>query len=80
MKTVDASEAQARFSALIKAAERGRPTTITRRDVPVAVIAPIADARKIYPAESPSFIDFLLSFPGGAEFERDRGAMRDAEL
>ena len=51
--------------------------TITRRGVPVAVVAPIADARKIYPAEAPSFVDFLLTVPGGAEFERDSLAMRD---
>ena len=44
------------------------------------MIAPIADARKIYPAETPSFVDFLLTFPGGAEFERDERPMRDVNL
>ncbi|HEY8137944.1 MAG TPA: type II toxin-antitoxin system prevent-host-death family antitoxin [Methylocystis sp.] len=80
MKRVDASEGDANFSGLIDAAEQGCSTTITRRGVPVAVIVPIADARKIYLAETPSFVDFLLSFPGGVEFERDSGAARDAEL
>ncbi len=71
MKTIRARHAKMRFLELIDAAARGRPTTIMRRGVPVAVIAPIADARKIYPAEAPSFVDFLLTVPGGAEFERD---------
>ena len=77
MKTMQARDAKASFSALIEAAVQGRPTTISRHGVPVAVIAPIADARKIYPAETASFVDFLLSFPGGAEFERDGWPMRD---
>ena len=80
LKTVDASEAQASFFALIAAAEQGRPTTITRRGVSVAVIAPIGRARKIYPGEMPSFVDFLLSFPAGMEFERDSGAICDVDL
>jgi antitoxin Phd len=80
MKTIQARDAKASFSALIEAAARGRPTTITRHGVPVAVIAPIADARKIYPADTPSFVDFLLSFPGGVESERDERPMRDGDL
>jgi antitoxin Phd len=80
MKTIQARDAKASFSALIEAAAQGYPTTITRHGVPVAVIAPIADARKIYPAETPSFVDFLLSFPGGVEFERDERPMRHVDL
>ncbi len=80
MKTIQARDAKASFSALIEAAAQGHPTTITRHGVPVAVIAPIADARKIYLAEAPSFANFLLTFPAGAEFERDSLAMRDVDL
>ena len=80
MKTVQVRDAKASFSALIDAAAKGRPTTITRHGVPVAVITPIADARKIYPEETASFVDFLMSFPGGAEFERDESPMRDVDL
>lgn len=80
MKTIQARDAKARFSALIDAAAKGRPTTITRHGIPVAVIMPIADARKIYPAETPSFVDFLMTFPGGVEFERSESPMRDADL
>jgi prevent-host-death family protein len=47
MNTVGAREAEARFFALIEAAELGRPTTITRRGAPVAVIVPIAAARDL---------------------------------
>ena len=80
MKTIQARDAKASFSALIEAAAQGHPTTITRHGVPVAVIAPFADARKIYPAETPSFVDFLLSFPGGVEFERDHTSLRGIDL
>jgi prevent-host-death family protein len=80
MKTIRARHAKMRFFELIDAAEQGCSTTITRRGVPVAVIVPIADARKIYLAETPSFVDFLLTFPGGVEFERDSGRLHDLDL
>jgi prevent-host-death family protein len=80
MKTVQIRDAKAHFSALVDAAAKGDPTLITRHGAPVAVLTPIADARKIYPAEAPSFAEFLLSFPGGVEFERDERPMRDIDL
>ena len=63
MKTIQARDAKASFSALIEAAAQGYPTTITRHGVPVAVIAPIADARKIYPAERRLLSTFCCPFP-----------------
>lgn len=80
MKTIPMRDAKPSFSALIEAPAQGRPTTIMRHGVPVAAIVPITDARKIYPAETPSFVDFLLSFPGGVEFERDARPVRDVDL
>jgi hypothetical protein len=32
---------------------------------------PVEDARRLYP-EDRSFLDLLLSFPGGIAFERDQ--------
>lgn len=79
MESVQVRDAKAKFSALVDAAERGQPTTITRHGRPAAVLVPIKDARRIYP-EQASFLDLLLSFPGGTEFERDRAPTRELEL
>jgi len=35
---------------------------------------------QIYPAETPSFVDFLQTIPGGVESVRDERPMRDVEL
>lgn len=78
MKSVQIRDAKARFSALIAAAERGQPTIITRHGQPAALLAPIADAQRLYP--HPSFIDALLSFPGGIKFERDNTPPREVDL
>ncbi|MGD0763290.1 MAG: type II toxin-antitoxin system Phd/YefM family antitoxin [Roseiarcus sp.] len=80
MKTVQIRKAKATFSALVDAAAHGQPTTITRHGVPVAVLAPIDAARRIYPESEESFADLLLSFPGGVEFERDPSPMRGIDL
>ncbi len=80
MHTVQVRDAKARFSALIEAAEHGQPTTITRHGRPAAVLVPVADARRLYPDNRPSFADLLLSFPGGEEFERDLTPLREVDL
>ena len=80
MKSIQVREAKAKFSALVEAAERGQPTTITRYGKPAAVLVPVTDARRIYPDDHPSLVDFLLSFPGGLEFERDETPMREIEF
>jgi prevent-host-death family protein len=80
MRTVQVRDAKAGLSALLEAAERGEPTTITRHGRPAAVIVPIEDARKLYPDVKMDFGEFLLSFPGGVEFERDETPMRAVDL
>ena len=80
MQSVQVRDAKAKFSALIEAAERGQPTTITRHGKPAAVLVPVADARRLYPEDRPSFVDLLLAFPGGVEFERDRSPLREIDL
>jgi antitoxin (DNA-binding transcriptional repressor) of toxin-antitoxin stability system len=62
---------------LFEAAERGRPTIITRHGRPAAVIVPVEDARRLYLEGRPSFVDLLLSFPNGVEFERDQTPLRE---
>jgi prevent-host-death family protein len=80
VESLQVREARARFSALIEAAERGQPTTITRHGRPAAVLVPVADARRLYPEDHPSFISLLLNFPGGTDFERDHSAMHEIDL
>ena len=73
MDTVQVREAKAQLSALIEAAERGRPA---------AVLVPVADAQRLYAATSPTFADLLLGYPGGLELElqRDASGLRDVAL
>lgn len=80
MQSIQIRDAKAKFSALVEAAEHGRPTTITRHGRPAAMLVPIADARRLYPQDRLSFADLLLSFPGGVEFERDRTPLREVDL
>lgn len=80
MQSIQIRDAKAKFSALIEAAEHGKPTTITRHGRPAAVVVPVEDARRLYPENRPSFADLLLAFPGGVEFERDRTPLREVDL
>lgn len=63
MDSIPIREAKAKFSALIEAAEQGRPTTITRHGKPAAVLVPVEDAPRLYAQDTPSFADLLLA-PG----------------
>ncbi len=54
--------------------------TITRHGKPVAVLVSMKDAGKLLADKKPSFGEFLLTYPGGIEFERSGGAMRDVDL
>jgi prevent-host-death family protein len=80
MKTVQVREAKATLSALIEAAEHGRPTTITKHGKAAAVIVPVDQAKKLYPQDQPNFGAFLLKFPGGVDFERRTDPMKDMDL
>lgn len=80
VETIQIRDAKAKFSALIEAAEQGRPTTITRHGRPAAVVVSVEDARRLYPENRPSFAELLLSFPGGDEFERDQTPLSEVDL
>jgi prevent-host-death family protein len=83
MKTVQVREAKAGFSALIEAAEQGEATIITKHGKPTAMVVPISEGRKLYPEERETqkrFVDFLLTFPGGIELERNESPSREVEL
>ena len=80
MNSVQVRDAKASLSALIEAAERGEPTTITRHGKPAAVLVPVSDAERLYAGSARTFVDHLLAFPGGIDFERDKTPLRDIDL
>ena len=80
MKHMQLREAKAELSALVAAAERGEPTTITKHGKPAAVLVPVEQASRLYPEDKPDFVEHLLAFPGGIEFERDETPVRDIDL
>lgn len=82
MKSLSLREAKASLSALVDAAEKGEPVTITRHGRPAAAIVPVEAAKRLYP-DRPDFADYLLSFPGFPEgFQPDRNPSpgREADL
>ena len=46
------------FSALVAAAEKGRPKLVSRHGKPCAMIVPVADKARLYPLEQPNFADY----------------------
>ena len=82
MNQINLREAKATLSAIVDAAEHGQATTLTKHGKAVAMVVPIADASKLYPAK-PSLGEYLLTFPGfpeGFEIERDRTPGREVDL
>ncbi len=80
MRTLRLRDAKASLSAVVAAAERGEATTITKHGRPAAVLVPLADARRLYPAERPSLVELLRAIPEPIEFERDPSPFREADL
>lgn len=80
MNEVQLRDAKARLSALVEAAERGEPTTITKHGKPAAMIVPVEDAEKLYPREKKSFAEWLTSMPYPMEFERDQTPVRSVDF
>lgn len=80
MKALPLRKAKASLSAVVAAAERGEATTITKNGRPAAVIVPVEQARRLYPADHPSFADLVLGIPEDIEIERDPSPLREADL
>ena len=62
MKEIQLREAKATLSAVVEAAEGGKPTTITKHGRPAAVVVSHAEWIKLK-ARAPSFGDLLLAAP-----------------
>ena len=80
MKTLPLRQAKASLSAVVEAAERGEATTITKHGRPAAVVVPVTDAQRFYPAKRPSFAELLISIPEDLETERDPSPLRVPDL
>jgi antitoxin Phd len=75
MKEIQLREAKATLSAVVEAAEKGEPTTITKHGRPAAVIVSHGDWTKLN-AGVPSFAELLLAVPrlGPEELPKRRPA------
>lgn len=84
METLQIREAKASFSALVAAAEKGQPTLISRHGQPCAMIVPVADGARLYPAGMPNLANYLLALPESFdtdfETERDTTPLRGVDL
>ena len=83
MSTMSVAEAKAGFAGLVDDAAKGEFVTITRHGKAAAVLVSVEAAeaaRKALKKPRPNFGDFLLTFPGGVELERNPAPMRDADL
>lgn len=84
METLQIREAKASFSALVAAAEKGRPTLVSRHGQPCAMIVPVADGARLYPLEMPNLANYLLALPepfaADFETERDTTPLRGIDL
>ncbi len=83
MSFISVAEAKAGFAGLVDDASRGEFVTITRHGKPAAVIVSVEAAEAAQKALSKpraNFGDFLLTFPGGVDLERNASRMRDVDL
>ena len=80
MRSLRLRDAKASLSAIVGAAERGEPTTITKHGKPAAVIVPVEDAQRLYADDRPNFADLLMAIPEDIEVERDITPLREVDL
>jgi prevent-host-death family protein len=62
MKELQLREAKSTLSAVVEAAEQGKPTTITKHGRPAAVVISYEEWTKLK-SKVPSFADLLLAVP-----------------
>jgi prevent-host-death family protein len=83
MSTVSVKDAKAGFAGLVDEAAAGEFVTITRHGKPAAVIVSVEAAevaKKALKKPRPNFGDFLLTYPGGVELERNSSKMRQVDF
>ena len=83
MSTVTVNDAKAGLAGLVEEAMKGEIITITRHGKPAAAIVRIEAAGAVTEnvrKTRPNFGEYLTSFPGGIELERNPSKMRDADF
>ena len=80
MEILQIREAKVRFSALVAAAEKGRPTLVSRHGQPCAMIVSVADGARLYQLDMPNLASYLLSLPEPLQTERDTTALRGLDF
>ena len=77
-------DAKNSFSAVVEAASKGTPQTVTKRGKPAVVVLSVAEYERLAhkePEKRPSFVEHLLAMPkDDGEFERIDIKMRDVEF
>ena len=79
-------DAKNSFSAVVAAASKGTPQTVTKRGKPAVVVLSVTEYEKLKRQRAPldrSFVEHLLSFPQGDddfEIERIHIEPRDIEF
>jgi len=80
-------DAKNSFSAVVDAASRGQPQTVTKRGKPAVVVLSVAEYERLKAqnsAQRRSFVEHLLAFPqtedDDFEFERIPLELRDIEF
>jgi prevent-host-death family protein len=63
MQTLQIRDAKAGFSAIVAAAEQGRPTLVSRHGQPCAMLVPVEVGARLYPLEMPNLANYLLAMP-----------------
>ena len=77
-------DAKNSFSAVVDAAQRGHPQTVTKRGKPAVVVVAVEEFEKLRTGEQATaarFTDYLLAMPSGdIDAPRATVRLRDVEL
>ena len=80
MRKVQIREAKAQLSALVKAAENGETTVVTKHGKPAAKIVPFDAPSEAETEMKPSFADWLMSMPHDIPIRRNRSRARSVKF
>lgn len=83
MSTKSVADAKAAFASLVDEAANGAFVTITRHGKPAAMLVSVEAgeaAKRAMTKPRPDFGEFLMSYPGPADLERDPSPLRNVEL
>lgn len=83
MSTMSVADAKSGFASLVDEAANGEFVTITRHGKPAAMLVSIEAgevAKRALKKPRPNFGDFLMSYPGPADLERNPSKMREIDF